>query len=36
MAYRAIIIGDLPFLISQGGQVIMLIIVIFLMVIYRK
>jgi len=36
MACRAAIIEDIPFLISQGGQVVMLIIVLILMIIYRK
>ena len=36
MAYHAYMVNDLPFMISQGGQVIMLVFVLCLMIIYRR
>lgn len=36
MAYHSYVINDVAFMISQGGQIIMLIIVLSLMVIYKK
>lgn len=36
MAIHAYIIHDIPFLISQGGQVLMLIFVLYLMLKYRN
>ncbi len=36
MAIHAYIISDIPFLISQGGQVIMLVFVLYLMIKYKR
>ena len=36
MALHAYAVNDLPFMISQGGQVFMLIFVLCLMIIYRR
>lgn len=36
MAYHAYVVNDIPFMISQGGQVIMLLFVLYLMIRYRR